>query len=177
MRIVEGGGRVLLCTWHQQFFAAIRHFRNYRRYRPALMISKSRDGDVIARVAERSGWMPVRGSSSRDGEAALALMAQHLRETGLAGHVVDGPRGPAGRVKAGLVRLALAGDAVIVPFCVVANKPWHLRSWDRFLVPKPFSRVTLRFLEAVAVGPISGPEQIEAERQRIERLMLPALIR
>ena len=94
LAIVEGGGRVLLCTWHQQFFAAIRHFRNYRRYRPALMISKSRDGDVIARVAERSGWVPVRGSSSRDGEQALTLMAQKLRETGLAGHVVYGPRGP-----------------------------------------------------------------------------------
>ncbi len=115
---LRGGGKVLICTWHQQFFAAIRHFRTPRSYQPALMISKSRDGDVIAAVARRSGWYPVRGSSSREGEKALALMAERLRLTRLAGHVVDGPRGPAGRVKPGLIRLARAADAVIVPFSV-----------------------------------------------------------
>jgi len=175
LRHLEGGGRVLLCTWHQQFFAAIRHFKNYEPHRPALMISKSRDGDLIAGIAQRSGWVPVRGSSSRDGEQALNLMVERLRETGLAGHVVDGPRGPAGRVKAGLIRLAVAGDAVIVPFQVEAENAWHLKSWDRFLLPKPFSRVTLRFLPMSRPGPVGNAEDLERERRRIEKIMLPTL--
>jgi lysophospholipid acyltransferase (LPLAT)-like uncharacterized protein len=53
---LKDGGTVLICTWHQQFFAAIRHFKNYEDYDPALMISKSRDGDLIAEIAGRSGW-------------------------------------------------------------------------------------------------------------------------
>ena len=56
---------VLLCTYHQQFFSAIHHFKKYKDYRPGLMISQSRDGDIIAAVAKRSGWYPVRGSSSK----------------------------------------------------------------------------------------------------------------
>ncbi len=70
MEHLENGGRVVLCSWHQQFFAAIGHFREYRRHQPCLMISRSRDGEIIANVARRVGWRPVRGSSSRGGGTA-----------------------------------------------------------------------------------------------------------
>lgn len=176
MEILRAGGRVVICTWHQQFFAAIRHFKRYEARRPALMISLSRDGEFIAAIARRSGWFPVRGSSSRGGEEALARMVERLRLTGLAGHVVDGPRGPAGRVKTGLVRLARAADAVIVPFSVSADRAWFMRSWDRFMVPKPFARVCLRFERPVRPGPSDDPEAIETERRRVEEIMRPALL-
>ena len=92
---LKAGGTVLLCAWHQQFFSAIRHFQSYAPHRPSLMISKSKDGDIIARVAEKSGWHAVRGSSSRGGGSALKEMVERLRQSRLAGHVVDGPKGPA----------------------------------------------------------------------------------
>jgi len=176
MSYLEQGGSVLICTWHQQFLSVIRHFQNYRKYRPALMISKSRDGDIIAGVAVRTGWVPVRGSSSRGGSEALAEMIARLRETRLAGHIVDGPRGPAGTVKPGLIRLALAADAVIVPICVVAEKAWHANSWDRFLIPKPFSRVTIRFIDMIRPGPMETTEEFEEQRARVEETMIPWLI-
>jgi lysophospholipid acyltransferase (LPLAT)-like uncharacterized protein len=97
---LQDGGRVLLCGWHQQFFAAIHHFKTYASYRPALMISQSKDGDIIAGIAEKSGWHTVRGSSSRNGGRALKEMVGQLQLTGLAAHVVDGPKGPAGIIKA-----------------------------------------------------------------------------
>ncbi len=90
----RSGGRVLLCVWHQQFFCAIRHFQNYRELNPALMISKSKDGEMIAEVARRSGWHAVRGSSSNGGKSALRQMIECLRKSGLAAHIVDGPTGP-----------------------------------------------------------------------------------
>jgi hypothetical protein len=173
---LEAGGTVLLCTWHQQFFAAIRHFRNYRRYRPGLMISRSRDGEIIAGVAARTGWHPVRGSSSTGGKEALRAMMAHLAETRLAGHVLDGPRGPAGRVKPGLIRLAQATGAVIVPFTVTASPCWYAASWDRFMVPKPFSRVVLRYGDMIRLEAADDSAVFEAQRRQIEDLMRPGLI-
>ena len=112
---LQDGGRVLLCGWHQQFFSAIGHFKNYASYRPALMISQSKDGDIIAGIAQKSGWHTVRGSSSRNGARALKEMVGQLQLTGLAAHIVDGPKGPAGIIKAGAVSLARSAGAVVVP--------------------------------------------------------------
>ncbi len=142
---VDSGGAVVLCCWHQQFFSAIRHFRDYRHYRPSLMISRSADGEIIAGVAEKTGWDVVRGSSSRGGRDALTRMAEKLKQSRVAAHIVDGPRGPAGTVKAGVIRLAQLGGAVIAPFSTRTDRAWYFNSWDRFMIPKPFARVTLRF--------------------------------
>ena len=142
---IRQGGRVMLCVWHQQFFAMIRYCKRYESYRPALMISQSSDGDLIAGVARLSGWYAVRGSTSRGGKQALRILIKHFRKHKLAGHIMDGPRGPIGQVKAGAIRLALAADAVIVPMYVSADRAWYFNSWDRFFIPKPFAAVTVRF--------------------------------
>lgn len=172
---LQQGGRVVLCVWHQQFFAPIPYFHKYRPHRPALMISPSRDGEIIASVAARSGWHPVRGSSSRKGVNAFRQMLTHLKTWRLGAHIVDGPRGPAGIVKPGVIQLAHLSKAVIVPFYISADKAWYFNSWDRFLLPKPFAHVTLRFGKMVTLGEIDGKEDIERERQRLERIMQPEL--
>ncbi len=175
MNHLKQGGRILICCWHQQFFSAIRHFKTYAPYRPALMISQSKDGDIIARIAEKTGWHTVRGSSSRDGSKALREMIEYLKNSRFAGHVVDGPRGPAGIVKAGVIKLAEASGALVVPFYISAERAWYFNSWDRFMLPKPFSRVTLRFGEMLDVS--SGPSEDEFERQRLrlQEIMKPGL--
>lgn len=141
MTHIENGGRVLLCAWHQQFFSAIRHFRNYRRFSPGM-------------------------KSVIDG----------LKASCLAGHIVDGPRGPAGVVKAGVIRIAHATDAAIVPFYVAADKAWYFNSWDRFMLPKPFSRVLLRFGKLVHLDPTDDEALFEAQRVALECMMRPGLI-
>ncbi len=176
MNHIGSGGPVIICCWHQQFFSAIRHFRNYSHLKPPLMISKSGDGAIIAGIATRTGWDIVRGSSSRGGMEALNEMAEILRERRIAAHVVDGPRGPAGKVKAGLIRLAQLGNASIAPFYVTADRAWYFNSWDRFMVPKPFARVTLRFDDLIRIPDISTPEEFEHQRSRLENIMLPGLI-
>lgn len=173
---VENGGSVLLCAWHQQFFAAIRHFRCYRRFNPRIMISRSKDGEMIAGVAQRTGWLPVRGSSSRGGREAMHDVIGGLKRSRLAGHVVDGPRGPAGQVKAGVIRMAHATGAAIVPFYVLAEKAWYFNSWDRFMLPKPFSRVVLRFDTMVNFEPTTDAKLFEAQRRDLETVMRPAII-
>lgn len=170
-RHLEGGGTVLLSAWHQQFFSAIRHFREYRRYQPSLMISRSVDGDIIAAVAQRTGWRTARGSSSSGGRSALAEMIEAVRETRLAAHIVDGPKGPAFRVKPGVIKLAHAAGAAVVPFYVRADRAWYARSWDRFLLPKPFARVVLTFDSPIQLEPTDDPEEFERQRQLVEARM------
>jgi lysophospholipid acyltransferase (LPLAT)-like uncharacterized protein len=172
---LQNGGRVLLCCWHQQFFSAIRHFKTYAAYHPALMISQSKDGDIIARIAEETGWHTVRGSSSRDGNRALKQMIDHLLHSGFAGHILDGPRGPAGIVKAGAVSLARATGAVVVPIYASADRAWYFNSWDRFMLPKPFARVTLRFGKMLDLTSGVSEEDFECHRVRLQEVMQPGL--
>lgn len=172
---LENGGTVLLCTWHQQFFSAIRHFQNYNIYNPSIMISQSNDGKIVAGIAERSGWNAVRGSSSRGGKKALKIMMTNLKESKLAAHIVDGPKGPSGSVKPGVIRLAHAVDAVIVPFSVSADNAWYFNSWDKFLLPKPFAKVFLRFGEMIKLDRVKDSGAFEGQRKQLEEIMLPTL--
>ena len=175
MNYLKNGGRVLLCVWHQQFFSAIRYFQNYKSYAPGLIISRSADGDLIAGVASRTGWRPARGSSSKDGKNAMMEVISHIEETGLAAHIMDGPRGPIGKVKAGAISIALAADAVIVPFYVSADRAWYFNSWDKFFIPKPFTRVTIRYDKMIRLQTPSAESEFEAQRQNIESIMIKEL--
>ena len=115
------------------------------------------------------------GSSSRNGREALKQMIANLKESKLAAHIVDGPRGPSGKVKSGVIRLAHATDAVIVPFSVSAEKAWYFNSWDKFLLPKPFSKVFLRFGEMIKFDRVKDREIFEGQRKQLEEIMFPEL--
>jgi lysophospholipid acyltransferase (LPLAT)-like uncharacterized protein len=169
------GGTVVLCAWHQQFFSAIRYFQRYKGLNPSIMISKSRDGEMIAGVAERSGWHPVRGSSSRGGAEALRTIIERFGQSRLVGHIVDGPRGPAGKVKAGVIRLAHVADAVIIPFYTSADRAWYFNSWDNFFLPKPFSEVKISFDHMIRFKATEDDEEFELQRKQLEKTMTPRL--
>jgi len=175
MNHVDSGGRVLLCCWHQQFFSFIRYFKTYSRYNPSLMISKSKDGEMIAGVAELTGWITARGSSSKGGISALKNMIQNLKANGLGAHIVDGPKGPAGIVKKGCIYLARDADAMIVPMYAIAKKAWYFKSWDRFFLPKPFSKVIIRYGDMIKAPENDDNGFIEKHRKHLEDTMRPAL--
>ena len=176
MDYLKSGGTVVLCAWHQQFFSAIYHFKTYAHLNPSLMISRSNDGNIIAAIANKSGWLTVRGSSSKAGRESLRAMINNLKMYRLAGHVVDGPRGPAGVIKAGVISLAAAANAVIVPFYTSADRAWYFNSWDRFLLPKPFARVKLRFGAMINFQTEHNEMDFEERRLFLEKAMNPALI-
>ena len=80
LRHLEDGGSVLLCAWHQQFYPLVCYFAKFSKFRPSIMISKSKDGEFIARVCRKMGWFPVRGSSSKGGATALKEMTVKLKQ-------------------------------------------------------------------------------------------------
>jgi lysophospholipid acyltransferase (LPLAT)-like uncharacterized protein len=172
---LEQGGKVLICLWHQHLFIAVWLLPRYKKYQPSIMISKSLDGDIATRIVETAGGFSVRGSSSRGGGTALKGMISRMKQYQLAAHVLDGPRGPAGIVKDGIITLAHGADAAIVPLCVRADRAWYMKSWDRFMIPKPFACVTVRFYPKIILPPLKTEEAFENQRESLEKMMQPHL--
>jgi len=169
---LKGGKKAIVALWHQRILAAMPHAMRYGPYAPAVMISQSRDGDLIADVYRRMKFHPVRGSSSRGGKKGLLAMIHYLQSHLLAVHILDGPQGPRGVVKAGLISLAQQTGAPIIPVYVSVSRAWILNSWDRFVIPKPFSKVVLRFDEPIHVPKDQSIEAFEEIRQKVEKQML-----
>lgn len=176
---VEQGGRILIGCWHQQFFIGLRLFRRYRKYSTCVMISKSTDGDIASRVAEAAKVFPVRGSSSRDGGPAMKELILRLRhgESSIAGHLLDGPRGPAGVVKPGAIAIASGANAAILPAHVAADRAWYAKSWDKYMIPKPFARVTVTFCPLIKLPPVKDSHDFETQRRILEKTLQPYLKR
>lgn len=169
---LERGGRILFASWHQRFFGGF-YFPRLYDLEPAIMISQSRDGDFIAAVVRRIGWIPVRGSSSRGGRQALQEMMKSLdKDRSVGAHIVDGPTGPPRVIKPGLLSLARKVGAAICPGYVTYENPWIFRSWDRFMIPKPFSRAMIRFGGLTMVPDELTGEEFESLRRRIEEDMI-----
>src|SRR5262249_1180877 len=127
--------RTVYAFWHQCLLPAIYRYRNRD---VSVMISRSFDGELIARVVEHFGYRPVRGSSSRGAVGALLEMHREIEQGRAVAITVDGPRGPRFVTKAGPVTLATNTGAPIRPLHFAVSSAWHLKSWDGFVIPKPF---------------------------------------
>lgn len=161
-------GRLVVAVWHQRLLSAVAYVVKFRNFNPIIMISQSNDGEMAARLARRFGFVTVRGSSSKGGTSALLAITEALKTNPVVVHIVDGPRGPKGVVKPGLISMAGVSGGAVLPLIVSAKKAWVLGSWDRFLIPKPFSEVTIEWGRPYAVPRDSDPETYEALRQEIE---------
>lgn len=144
----------IYALWHRCLLACAWRFRNGGIH---ILISRSFDGELIARTVERLGFIVIRGSSSRDGAAGLRNLQRAYQEGNYCAVTVDGPRGPAQVAKPGVAQLAKLVGATVGAFHVHPQRAWVLRSWDRFLIPKPFSRVIVGWAAPAA------PEQAEVQ--------------
>lgn len=180
IHIEEGGPAdfytrpLILCFWHEAIFPSTFAFRNQQI---AVLTSQSFDGEYIARIIASFGYVPVRGSSSRGGARAL-LQSRRILEKGLTvAFTSDGPRGPAHVTKPGPITLARSSGVPIVPFHLAVDRAWRLRSWDRSMIPKPFSRALI-WMGRQMVVPRSTPDSdmdrlhadLQAEQERVRTL-------
>jgi len=154
----------ILALWHGQILPLLA-FK--RRRRTAAMVSLSRDGDVLAAAFRLLDLHSVRGSTSRNARPALHAMVRTLRDQWDGAFAVDGPRGPWHQPQAGALLAASRAGGVVVPFAAACSSCWSLRSWDRFQIPLPFSRV------AVVLGAPLEPRDVE--RGDAERAISRAL--
>ena len=138
------GGPVILCYWHQMHFMGSRLMRDLDRrgMKIGALVSPSGDGELAARLARNWVSRTIRASSSRTGAQGLRQLHETIKEQDISPLMTsDGPRGPLHQFKPGAILLAQATGAPIVPLAYAASRAWRLGSWDRFIIPKPFSRV------------------------------------
>lgn len=161
--LLESGRPHVFLLWHDALLPLLwRH----RGRGVTIVVSEAQDGQYLAEFAKRIGYRAARGSSSRGGVRALIAVVKVLRGGEVAAFTPDGPRGPRREFKGGILLAAQRGRAVVVPLHAGAERAWRLASWDRFLVPKPFTRVRIAYGAPFEVEP--GKEGLEAARSRAE---------
>jgi len=156
---------VIILIWHGKLFIGPYFFRNRGLM---AMISPSEDGEIIAQIAFRWGYNVLRGSGSHSIKKAWIEMRNELKRGGEVIFVPDGPRGPNREMKPGALKLARDTGAYLVPFTFSSSKKKTLRSWDNFLIPKPFSRVVAIFGEPLTIALELTEDELERERQKLE---------
>lgn len=158
---------VIFTLWHGEMLPLLWHHRGEG---VAVLISEHGDGEIIARVAESLGLRTVRGSTSRGADRALLGMCRVV-ESGIdLAFTPDGPRGPAETFAPGALIVAQRSGAPVVTLGVAARRCWRLRSWDRFMIPKPFARITIAYGDPAYVTTAS-PREAAGEGPRFEALM------
>ena len=140
----ERGERIIFPFWHDQLLLMI---RGYRGPGARILISASKDGELIARTMRCFGYDAVRGSSNRRGREAFRELVQLGRKPFDIGLTPDGPKGPRHQVKPGVAELARITRRAVVPVALVCSKGHRFASWDRFLLPYPFGRAVYRYGE------------------------------
>jgi lysophospholipid acyltransferase (LPLAT)-like uncharacterized protein len=169
-------GPVIYALWHNRLFSVPGAWKRLcgKQRSAVVLTSASHDGDVLARAVGAFGIGSVRGSSSRRAIAALVALKRALMEGVDVCLTPDGPRGPRYHLQGGLVKLAQSTGAPVIPVHVEVASCWRLRSWDRFMIPKPFSRVRVIFDQALAVPAALDDDAFEVERARIESVLRDA---
>jgi hypothetical protein len=164
----RGRGSAIYVLWHQRLLCFA---HTHARFRGRLLVSRSRDGEILARVAAALGFSPIRGSTRRGGSEAMRAL---LAEAGSGydfGITPDGPRGPRQVLKTGAVYLASRTGLPIVPITVAYRRCWHLQSWDRLQIPHPFTHGVIHVGTPLAVPAALEDCDLEAWRLRVQDIL------
>lgn len=161
----QRGEQVIMAFWHDR---AVMMPIAYRGHKLCIMNSQHRDGEIATRALARWGIRSVRGSATRGGVAGFMQLVNAFRDGYDLAVVPDGPRGPRHVVKPGIIHLARATGAPIVPVTYAATRKRHLRSWDRLVIPLPFARVLYLAGEPLEVPRNTTDQELEAKRQMLE---------
>ena len=145
--------------WHGCLLSAGYYFRGRGI---AVMVSSSFDGELITRVADRLGMRTIRGSSTRGAVLALLGMRKQAEQGVSTSFTADGPKGPRFVAKPGPLLLARSMQRPIYCFYCAPRRAWQLNTWDRMQIPKPFTKVHLRWAKAIEVPADASPEEMKA---------------
>jgi lysophospholipid acyltransferase (LPLAT)-like uncharacterized protein len=163
--LVRTGRPPILALWHGRILPATLYWRNRGI---VAMTSANFDGEWVAQLMARFGYRAARGSTSRGGSRALVQLRRELAAGQTAAFTVDGPRGPARIAQPGAVWLAGVTGYPVLPFHIEADRYWTASSWDRTLIPRPFSTVAVAIGEPFEVSGTSD-ETVEQSRRELEQ--------
>lgn len=164
-RIFAEGRNAIFAFWHGSLFLLPYTHRNSGS---VIMVSESRDGEIMARMLKHFGFEVVRGSSKRKGHRALIGLINSIRKGKSVATAVDGPRGPLHKVKKGVVFLAGRLQVPIIPVATGVKRYWVMeKTWDKLIVPAPFTEGVVLYGEPIKVNGTSK-EELESKRKDLE---------
>jgi lysophospholipid acyltransferase (LPLAT)-like uncharacterized protein len=169
-----GAGAEIFCFWHQCVLPCSVYFRSTGA---TILISRSFDGELITRTLALFGYHAVRGSSSRGAREGLLGLKPVIESGGPAIFTADGPRGPIYQTKLGPIKLARMTGARIGAFHLEPKHAWRMRSWDRFMVPMPFTRIVVSWARWTTVPGDLAEEDFEAKREELNAALERARLR
>jgi hypothetical protein len=165
---------LLWVFWHNKLFVMPHLFERYFPGRlGAALASASKDGEIISAFLERFGIRAIRGSSSRGGGRALIEMKRAIEAGYIMAITPDGPRGPRYSISPGVIKLAQITEGLILPIHVTYSSYWQLKTWDGFMIPKPFSRIHITFDVLHEVPATVVAETFENARIHLEQMLRP----
>jgi lysophospholipid acyltransferase (LPLAT)-like uncharacterized protein len=170
----EGAGPEIYCFWHQCVLPCAVYFR---RTGATILISRSFDGELITRTLELLGFRAVRGSSSRGAREGLLGLKKVIENGAPAIFTADGPRGPIYQTKMGPIKLAQITGAPIGAFHLEPEHAWAVHSWDRFLVPMPFTRIVVSWARWTRVPANVAAADFEPKREELNAAIERARLR
>jgi lysophospholipid acyltransferase (LPLAT)-like uncharacterized protein len=156
---------LIISFWHACIIPATYLFRNAGI---RVMSSNSYDGEYMGRIIHKFGFVAVKGSSSRNAVRALLGLRRALQQGWAVAFTLDGPRGPRQKVKPGPVALARSSGVPLTMFHIAVESAWVLNTWDRLIIPKPFSRVLMRFGKLIPVPADASDEDLERYQQELQ---------
>jgi lysophospholipid acyltransferase (LPLAT)-like uncharacterized protein len=174
VRFGQKAGGEIYCFWHQCVLPTAHY---YRRTHAVILISRSFDGELITRTLRLLGFDAVRGSSSRAGGEGLRGLKRIIEAGRPAIFTADGPRGPIYKTKMGPIKLAQMTGAPIGAFHFQPERAWVVNSWDRFLVPKPFTRIVVSWAQWTRVAADLPDEEMENKRVELNEALERARVR
>lgn len=170
---LQSGRPLIYTAWHFAFPAVIYHLRDRNGM---VMVSRSRDGECVARILKNLGYESARGSPGKGGGTALRSLISHFKKGYPGGFIADGSQGPARVAQKGILALARHTRSPLVPMSMAASPCWRFRSWDRTVLAKPFSRIVLSFGRPMWISQDTTEEQLEVLRgelgQSLDQLTL-----
>lgn len=167
-------GPEIYCFWHQCVLPCTIYFRHSHA---VILISRSFDGELITRILKMFGFGAVRGSSSRGAREGLLGLTRVIQSGKTAIFTADGPLGPIYRTKMGPIKLAQLTGAPIGVFHLEPERAWTLPSWDRFLVPKPFTRIVVSWAQWTRVPGDLPADKFEPKREELNAALERARLR
>ncbi len=164
------GKRAIYAFWHAHMLlpAYVGRQRNVK-----VLISQHRDGEYIAQIVQKLGYSVARGSTTRGGAKALLKMIKKIKEESISLAITpDGPKGPRFIAQSGAILLGQKTQYPIIPVMIYLAKYWELPSWDRFCIPKPFSKARIFYGNPIMVPPKLEKSDVEEYRVSLERALV-----
>lgn len=161
----KSGQRVIYALWHGRLL--ILTFA-HRWQKVHVLISQHRDGEFVARTVQRLGFVPIRGSTTRGGTQAIFQMVSKIQDGYDLAITPDGPKGPPHKVQSGAIYIAQRSGLPIMPISASAKSAWRLKSWDNFLIPKPFSRAVIILGKPVFVSQNATENELNSKIVELE---------